>query len=114
LGQDNTLKITKFPPRLTVDGNYICHFWVKYIKNYQALKQPKLKEIKSKQIPNVLVYDVGTWDSEFIYEPNVLNSVIKIPSTTFKALEICFYTETPEQQFAIKSIEFSRLKVKQV
>ena len=114
-GQDNTLKITKFPPRLTVDGNYKCHFWVKYIKNYQALKTPKVKEIQSRQIPNVLVYDMGmNWDEEYLYEPNALNTIVKIPSATFKALEICFYTTAKEQQFAIKTIEFSKLKVKQV
>lgn len=115
LGEDNTMKITKFPPRLTVDGNSICDFWVDYIKNYQALKKPKTKRIKSKQIPNVAKYNSGfKYNNGCIYRPNVLNAIVKIPSATFKALEIKFYTKTAENRFAIKTMEFSKLKVKQI
>lgn len=115
MGEDNTMKITKFPPRITVDGNYVCDFWVKYIKNYQALKAPKTKRIKSKQIPNVARYNVGfKYNSGCIYRPNTLNAIVKMPSATFKTLEISFYTTEVTNKFAIKAIEFSKLKVKQI
>lgn len=115
MGSDNTMKITKFPPRLTVDGNYKCDFFVEYIKNYASYKKSKVKEIKSRQLPSVLKYDSGyCYDSGYIYVPNTINSIVKIPSATFKALEIKFYTEEEGQQFAIKAIEFSKIKVKQV
>lgn len=115
MGSDNTMKITKFPPRLTVDGNYKCDFFVKYVKNYASYKKAKVKEIKSRQLPSVMRYDSGFhYDSGYIYVPNTINAIVKIPSATFKALEITFYTSTKDQQFAIKAIEFSKIKVKQV
>ncbi len=115
LGSDNTLKITKFPPRATVDASKKCHFFVKYIKNYNVLKKPKIKEIQTKNISSILYYDKGyNYDSGYIYSPKSLNSVVKLPSSTFKAIEIIFYTENIEQSFIIKALEFSRLKVKQV
>jgi hypothetical protein len=115
LGADNTMKITKFPPRLTVDGNYKCDFYVKYVKNYATYKKAKIKAITSKQLPSVAKYDSGYfYDSGAIYVPNTINAIVKIPSATFKALEISFYTSNANQQFAIKAIEFSKVKVKQV
>lgn len=115
LGSDNTLKITKMPPRITVDGNYKCDFWIKYIKNYQSYKTPKIKRIKSKQLSNVLIYDTGMrYDSGVIYVPNTVNAIVKLPSITFKALEISFYTNEVNQEFSIKAFELSKLKIKQV
>lgn len=112
---DNTLKITKFPPRATIDSSKKCHFWVKYIKNYNSLKKSKIKEIKSKTNSSVLYYDKGyNYDSGFIYPPKSLNAVVKFPSATFKALEIIIYTTNQTQSFAIKALELSKLKVKQV
>lgn len=115
LGADNTLKITKFPPRLTIDGSYKSHFWVKYVKNYNQLKAPKLKEIKGKTLTGILRYDSNLeYDKDYIYLPSSLNLITKIPSATFKALEITFYTTNSNEEFCIKAIEFSRIKVKQV
>lgn len=112
---DNTLKITKFPPRVTVEANEKCHFWVKYVKNYNPLKKPKVKEIKTKTNTQILYYDKGyCYDSGYIYPPKTLNSVVKLPSATFKAIEIMFYTEDSTHSFALKALEFSKLKVKQV
>ena len=114
LGADNTLKITKFPPRVTCDGSYRNHFWVKYIKNYNPLKPSKVKEIVGKSYGGVLVWDEGYWDSEAIYMPTNYNATIKLPSATFKALEMTLYTTNADENFSIKSIEYSKIKVKQV
>ena len=115
LGKDNTLKITKFPPRIAVDASYKNHFFVKYIKNYNVLKQPKIKEIKTKSLKNILVYDSGnTYDTIYSYQPNTVTIITKLPSASFKALEITFYTEDTMQEFCIKSLELSSIKVKQV
>ena len=93
----------------------MCDFWVRYVKNYQAYKKPKEKHLKTKKLPNIMKYDSGyKYNSGYIYVPSALNSVIKAPSATFKALEIRFYTQEVKQRFAIKAIEFSKLKVKQV
>ena len=114
LGTDNTLKITKFPPRLTVDASSVNHFFVKYIKNYNVSKKPKVKELTTKMPKNILIYNVGQYDDDKVYKPDGISGTIKMPSATFKALQITFYTTGRDQQFTIKSLEFSRLKVKQV
>jgi len=115
LGEDNTLKITKFPPRLAVDSSYSNNFWVKYVKNYDVLKKPKEKEIKSKSIKNTLRYNTGIkWGDGYKYKTKGVNIVVKIPSATFRALEITFYTKEKKQDFCIKNIEFSKIKVKQI
>jgi hypothetical protein len=115
LGEDNTLKITKFPPRIICDGSYKNHFWVEYVKNYNPLKSPKIKEVIGKSYGGVMVWDSGDcWDSGLIYQPNNFNSTLKLPSATFKALEMKLYTTNENEDFCIKSIEYSRIKVKQV
>ena len=50
----------------------------------------------------------------FIYETNSVSTIVKIPSITFKTLKIEFKAKETGQEFAIKDIEFSKLKVKQV
>ena len=115
MGTDNTLKITKFPPRLTIDASFKNHFFVKYVKNYNITKKPKIKELYSKSFGNTLKYDSGQkWDSGKIYRPSAISGIIKMPSATFKALEITFYTTEADQEFTIKSFEFSKLKIKQI
>lgn len=115
LGEDNTLKITKFPPRLSVNSSYANHFWVKYTKNYDVLKEPKKKEIKGKSLKRKLIYNSGmNYNEGWTYKVKNVNIVVKMPSATFKALEITFYTEELHQEFCIKTIEFSKIKVKQV
>ena len=115
LGTDNTLKITKFPPRLTIDASFKNHFFVKYIKNYQITKKPKIKELQSKSFGNVMVYNSGDkYNDNKIFKPGSISGILKMPSATFKALEVTFYTTDKDQEFTIKALEFSRIKVKQV
>lgn len=115
LGTDNTLKITKFPPRITIDASFRNHFFVQYIRNYNISKKPKVKELYSKTYGNILVYDTGKrYDSGTTYQPGAISGIIKMPSATFKALEIMFYTNDEDQEFTIKAIEFSKIKVKQI
>lgn len=113
-GSDNTLKITKFPPRTTVDGGKKCNFWVRYIRNYSSSERDKTKELKGKTTASIGYYDRGYYyDSGAIYSAST-NVIVKLPSSTFKALEIHFYTKNKSQSFAIKALEFSKLKVKQI
>lgn len=115
MGTDNTLKITKFPPRLTVDASFKNHFFVKYIKNYNITKKPKIKELFSKTFGNTLKYDSGQhYDSGKTYRPGAISGIIKLPSATYKALDIMFYTNEAKQEFVIKSFEFSKIKIKQI
>ncbi len=115
LGIDNTFKITKFPPRLTVDLVQTNDFFVEYVRNYNLLKTPKVKRIVVKSIKNVLYYDVGQcYDTKYIYIPKTINSICKMSSSTFKTIQIKFYTSEKKQGFCIKNIEFSKIKVKQV
>lgn len=114
LGTDNTLKITKFPPRLTVDASFRNHFFVRYVRNYNITKKPKVKELYSKTFGNVLKYDRDKYDSGKTYRPGAISGIVKLPSATFKALQMTFYTNAEDQEFTIKALEFSKIKVKQV
>lgn len=114
LGSDNTLKITKFPPRATLESSLKSNFAVKYVKNYNPLKAIKTKFLRGKSYAAFLRYDSDCkYDTSWIYQTNI-NAILKLPSSTFKALEITFYTESLGQSFAIKALEFSKIKVKQV
>ncbi|MCM1296182.1 MAG: hypothetical protein NC311_11630 [Muribaculaceae bacterium] len=119
LGSMNTLKIFVFPPRLSFDLPYSNKFFVKYVKNFNTIKKPKIKFIKTRY-KNALIWDEGCWDIDSWLSENT-SAVGKFPNATFKTLEIEIYTdETVEdfdkkgQTFAIKSIEMSKIKVKQV
>lgn len=119
LGTMNTLKIFVFQPRLNFDLPYSNKFFVKYIKNFNTIKKPKIKFIETKY-KNVLIWDEGYWDKDYWLIKNTL-AVGKFPNATFKSLEIEIYTdENTEdydkkgQSFAIKNIEMSKIKVKQI
>lgn len=115
LGEDNTLKITKFPPRITANADHRCNFWVSYTKNYNTKKAPKTKNIKSKTQGGSYTYDSGNkYNDGILYTIKSGNLFVKLPSATFKALEIEFFTTKLKEEFSFKSIEFSKIKVKQV
>lgn len=112
LGAMNTLKVFVFPPRVSFDFPYTNQFYVKYIKNYNNFKKPKIKFIKSK-IKNYLYWDIGHWDVDYWIDKTT--SIIgKFPNATFKILEMSLYTTNSKESFAIKNIEFSKIKVKQI
>ena len=112
---DTSLKITKFPPRISVDASYGNNFFVQYVKNYDMLKSPKIKEIKAKSAKNIFTYNSGiTYNSGYRYKPTNITQTCKLPSANFKALQIKFYTKTERQDFCIKSLEFTKIKVKQI
>jgi len=113
LGVDNTLKILYFPPRVTLDMTYSGNFWVRYIKNYDTFKTPKVKKIEVKTMKDALYFDNGHWDETY-FPLKELNSIYKMPSATFKTLEIQLYCYTKGESFCIKNVEFSKIKVKQI
>ena len=119
LGAMNTLKVLVFPPRVSFDLPYSNKFYVKYIKNYNMQKKPKIKFIKTKY-KNIFTWDESKWNEAYWQAENIGN-VGKFPNATFKVLEIEIYTDEPSeesersnQNFAIKNIEMSKIKVKQV
>lgn len=112
LGADNTLKVLVFPPRISVDLPYSNQFYVKYVKNYNTFKKPKVRFVKTK-LKNFLYWGIGIWGKYFWANKNT-SSIGKFPSATFKILEIEIYSENETQTFSIKNIEFSKIKVKQV
>lgn len=112
LGAMNTLKIFVFPPRVSFDLPYSNNFYVKYVKNYNTFKKPKIKLIKSK-LKNFLIWGVGLWGVNY-WASKSTNIIGKFPNATFKILEMCIYTTDATQTFSIKNMEFSKIKVKQV
>ncbi|MEI7474690.1 MAG: hypothetical protein WCK67_07910 [bacterium] len=114
LGSNTTLKALVFPPRIAVDLPYINIFWVKYIKNYDVFKTPKIKQIVAK-FKNYLIWGAGYWGKNYWVGKSKINSIQKLPNiSAFKTLEMTFYTTQNSENFAIKNIEFSKIKVVQV
>lgn len=113
LGQDNTIKVLYIPPRLTLDMTYPNNFLVQYVKNYDVLKKVRIKAVKTKTFRNLLYWDMNNYDSGFFYKPKQTHSIKRLPTSSFKTLEIKFYTTDSTQGFAIKNLEISRIKVKQ-
>ena len=112
LSSDNTLKTLYMPPKVTLDKNLNNDFFVKYVKNYNSIKTPRIKRIFSETIKNIFHWDISYWDTDTIFKPKTVVSAVKIPISTFKTLNISFYTEQVKQGFAIKNIEFQKIKVK--
>lgn len=112
LGATNTLKIFVFPPRVSFDLPYSNSFYVKYVKNHNTFKKPKIKLIKSK-LKNFLIWGIGLWGIDF-WASKATSIIGKFPNANFRVLEISIYTQSVAQNFSIKNIEFSKVKVKQV
>lgn len=112
LGSYQTLKVLVFPPRVFLDLPYVNNFFVKYVKNFNTFKKPKIKFIKAK-FKNFLLWGIGLWGINY-WASKATNTIGKFPNATFKILEISIYTEEKTQDFSIKNIEFSKIKVKQV
>jgi hypothetical protein len=112
LGANNTLKVLHLPPRVSYDLPYINTFKVKYIKNFDTFKKPKIKLIKAK-FKNFLIWGEGYWGVNY-WASKATNTIGKFPTATFKIIQIHLYTENAQQNFAIKNIEFSKIKIKQV
>lgn len=112
LGAVNTLKVLAFPPRISLDTTENSKFYVKYRKNLSVIKKPKIKFIKTKD-KLFAQYDVSYYDDSY-YPLKTYSKVCKFPSATFKILEIFLYTTEKKQDFSIRNIEFSKIKVKQI
>lgn len=112
LGAVNTLKVLAFPPRISLDTTKNSKFYVKYRKNLSVIKKPKIKLIKTKD-KLFAKYDVDYYDVAH-YPLKTYSKICKFPSATFKILEIFLYTTEKKQDFAIRNIEFSKIKVKQI
>lgn len=119
LAVDNTMKILYIPPRITMDMTANNNFMLQYVRDYDYMNKVKTKEIYTKNIKNIFRWDISLWDEGDVWKPKNANSIKRLPISCFKTLEIKFYTkEVAEneqaQGFAIKNIEFSRIKVKQL
>ncbi len=110
-GIDNMLKILFIPPKIGLDLSYTNDFFVEYIKNYDSLKQPKKRNIKARSLKNALYWDIGNYD-EYYYAPKNASSYYTLPSEIFRTLEFHFYTQTDGQDFCIRNIEFTNIKLK--
>lgn len=110
-GIDNMLKILFIPPKIGLDLSFANNFHVEYIKNYDSLKKPKRRNIIAKSMKNALYWDTGFYD-KFFYAPENANSYYKLPSEIFRTLELHFYTQNEGQDFCIRNLEFTHIKLK--
>jgi len=110
LGQENSLKILSYPPKITMDMYYDNKFYIEYTKDYNS-QTTKSRLITAKNLTNALYYDVGYWDTN-IYPYEDINAIKNLPTSFFKTLQMTFYTNASGQNFCINSIEFGKIKVK--
>lgn len=110
-GIDNMLKILFIPPKIGLDLSYTNDFYVEYVKNYDSLKKPKKRNIVAKSLKNALYWDTGYFDT-FYYAPENASSYYKLPSEIFRTLEFHFYTKDEGQDFCIRNLEFTHIKLK--
>ena len=112
-GIDNMLKILFIPPKIGLDLSYTNDFFVEYIKNYDALKNPKRRKIVAKTLRNALYWDIGFYDKDY-YAPKNASCYYKLPSEIFRTLEFNFFTQEKGQDFCIRNIEFTNIKLKKM
>ena len=110
-GIDNMLKILFIPPKIGLDLSYTNDFYVEYIKNYDSLKKPKKRNIVAKTLKNALYWDKGFYDT-YYYAPENASCYYKLPSEIFRTLELHFYTLKEGQDFCIRNLEFTHIKLK--
>lgn len=110
LGSNTSLKVLYLQPRICVDMPYSNNFYVKYVKNFNIFKKPKIKYIKSKW-KNYLIWGKGFYGDDY-WASKRTNSITKLPNiSAFKTVEIQFYTTNINENFAIKSIEMNEVDI---
>ena len=110
LGEQNSLKILSYPPKITMQKSYSNDFYIEYTKDYDALTT-KVKRVVSKTLENVLYFDIGNWDEKY-FPHEKINVIKKLPAAYFKTLQMVFYTQDEGQNFCINNIEFGKIKIK--
>lgn len=112
LGNENSIKILSYPPKVTLDMYYNNSFYIEYTKNYDAMSS-KIRYIKAKGLKNSLYFDIGRWDLSYFPRKDI-NAIKSLPAAFFKTLQITLMTKSPGDDFCIKNIEFGKIKVKTV
>lgn len=111
-GSNTTIKALYYEPKLTMGVSLTNNFWIKYSKNYDYLKPSRIRKVKSKY-KNFLVWGEGVWNTNFW---NILGSsaITRLPRiSAFKILELEIYNTQINEDFNIKSLEFSEIEVYQ-
>ena len=111
LSTEDALKVV-YPPRLVLDLYYKNSFYVEYIKNYNE-KTSKIKHITTKTLGQYLHFDIDYWDKSY-FPSKDLNAIKKLPVSSFKSLQITFFTKESEDDFCIKNLEMEKVKLKTV
>lgn len=108
LGSNTSMKILYLRPRMSVALPYNNEFYVKYAKNFDTFKKPKIKKVKSK-FKNYLIWGQGKWGENY-WAGGTTNSILKLPNVSaFKTLNISFYTENFLENFAIRNMEMNQI-----
>lgn len=108
LGSNTSMKILYLRPRMSVTFPYVNEFWVKYSKNFDSFKKPKIKKIKSK-FKNYLIWGQGSYGVNY-WASGKTSSILKLPNVSaFKTLAISFYTENSKENFAIRNMEMNQI-----
>ena len=111
-GSNSTVKALYYEPRLTMGVSNTNNFWVKYSKNFDYFKPPKIKNVKSRY-KNFLIWGKGVWGINF-WNITGSSAILRLPRiSAFKVLELEIYTTNINEDFNIKSLEFSEMEIYQ-
>ena len=112
LGNENSIKILSFPPKVTLDMYYSNSFYIEYTKNYDSMSS-KTRYVKAKSLKNSLYFDIGRWDLSYFPRKDI-SAIKSLPASFFRTLQITLLTKNPGDDFCIRNIEFGKIKVKTV
>ena len=111
-GSNTTIKALYYEPKLTLGEADINNFWIKYKRDFEYFKTPKENKIKSKY-KNFLVWGQGYW-AEKSWNVDNPTATVRLPRIPyFKILEIEIYNKNENEDFNIKSLEFSEVEIYQ-
>lgn len=111
-GEENTIKILSYPPKVTLDMYFNNSFYVDYIKNYDS-STSKVRYLKARTLKNVLYFDIGHWDNSYFVIKDI-NALKKLPTAFFKTLQMTIFTKDAGDDFCIRNIEFEKVKIKSI
>jgi len=120
MGSNTNLKIPKLIPTVTLDENYNNEFWFEIgIDGKSKVKQKFIKQridyaMWGDDEPDDEPPNNKIWDVAILGENREGQRTIKLPPiAAFRWLNLRFFTQNPNDEFALKNFELKRIRIKE-